>query len=139
MVTQGHTSAVSTIRCIFIRWKCSEITFDLDPDEGLDFADVIAAAKVVKAKLDGLGLTSFVKTTGGKGLHVVVPIKTDARSRVTWDQAKAFAKAVSELIRRASAPPKGLKKKGQLWVFPMTPGATKVTAKQIKDMIDALD
>lgn len=50
-----------------------------------------------------------------------------------------LSQAVSELIRRASAPPKGLKKKGQLWVFPMTPGATKVTAKQIKDMIDALD
>ncbi|MDP1913689.1 DNA ligase D [Brevundimonas sp.] len=76
-----------------------QITFDLDPDEGLDFADVIAAAKVVKAKLESLGLTSFVKTTGGKGLHVVVPIKTDARSRVEWEQAKAFAKAVSELIR----------------------------------------
>ncbi|GLS01757.1 ATP-dependent DNA ligase [Brevundimonas denitrificans] len=76
-----------------------QITFDLDPDEGLDFADVIAAAKVVKAKLESLGLTSFVKTTGGKGLHVVVPIRTDARSRVSWDQAKAFAKAVSELIR----------------------------------------
>ncbi len=80
-----------------------QITFDLDPDEGLDFADVIAAAKVVKAKLESIGLTSFVKTTGGKGLHVVVPIKADARSRVEWDQAKAFAKAVSELIR-ADAP-----------------------------------
>lgn len=80
-----------------------QITFDLDPDEGLDFADVIAAAKVVKAKLESLGLTAFVKTTGGKGLHVVVPIKADARSRVDWDQAKAFAKAVSELIR-ADAP-----------------------------------
>ncbi|TAJ67471.1 DNA ligase D [Brevundimonas sp.] len=80
-----------------------QITFDLDPDEGLDFADVIAAAKVVKVKLEGLGLTPFVKTTGGKGLHVVVPIKADARSRVEWDQAKAFAKAVSELVR-ADAP-----------------------------------
>jgi bifunctional non-homologous end joining protein LigD len=80
-----------------------QITFDLDPDEGLDFNDVIAAAKVVKAKLESLGLTPFVKTTGGKGLHVVVPIKADARSRIEWDQAKAFAKAVSELIR-ADAP-----------------------------------
>ena len=80
-----------------------QITFDLDPDEGLDFAHVIAAARVVKARLEGLGLTPFVKTTGGKGLHVVVPIKADARSRVTWDQAKAFAKAVSERIR-ADAP-----------------------------------
>jgi len=80
-----------------------QITFDLDPDEGLDFGDVIAAAKVVKAKLESLGLPSFVKTTGGKGLHVVVPIKADARSAVSWDQAKAFARAVSELVR-ADAP-----------------------------------
>jgi len=92
-------------------WGCApgdpetpeQITFDLDPDVGLDFADVIAASKVVKSKLEALGLTPFVKTTGGKGLHVVVPIRSDARSRVTWDQNKAFAKAVSEAIR-AEAP-----------------------------------
>ena len=78
-----------------------QITFDLDPDEDLDFADVIAASNVVKAKLEKLGLTPFVKTTGGKGLHVVVPIKTDARSAVTWEQNKAFAKVVSEAIRAA--------------------------------------
>ena len=92
-------------------WGCApgepeipdQITFDLDPDEGLDFNDVISAARVVKAKLETLGLNPFVKTTGGKGLHVVVPIRTDARSRITWDQNKAFAKAVSEAIR-ADAP-----------------------------------
>ncbi len=75
-----------------------QITFDLDPDEGLDFADVIAGAKAVKAKLETLGLPPFIKTTGGKGLHVVVPIAADARRKVTWDQAKAFAKAVSEAV-----------------------------------------
>ena len=88
-------------------WGCApgqpevpdQITFDLDPDEGLDFSDVIAAAKVVRKKLEALGLVPFVKTTGGKGLHVVAPIKTDAGSRVAWDQNKAFAKAVSEAIR----------------------------------------
>ncbi|WP_309628837.1 DNA ligase D [Brevundimonas sp.] len=88
-------------------WGCApgdpetpdQITFDLDPDEGLDFADVIAAAKAMKVRLEGLGLNPFCKTTGGKGLHVVVPIKTDARSRIEWDQCKAFAKAVSEQVR----------------------------------------
>ena len=80
-----------------------QITFDLDPDEGLDFAAVIAAANTVKAKLQSLGLTPFIKTTGGKGLHLVAPIASDARRKVTWEQAKAFAKAVSEAIR-ADAP-----------------------------------
>jgi len=80
-----------------------QITFDLDPDVGLGFDDVIAASLVVKAKLETLGLKPFVKTTGGKGLHVVAPIRADGRSRVTWEQNKAFAKAVSEAIR-AEAP-----------------------------------
>src|SRR5690606_23471478 len=80
-----------------------QITFDLDPDEGLNFDDVIAAALVVRAKLEALGLNPFVKTTGGKGLHLVVPIRADGRSRVTWDQNKAFAKAVSDAIK-AEAP-----------------------------------
>lgn len=76
-----------------------QITFDLDPDVGLDFDAVIAAAKTMKVRLEKMGLHPFCKTTGGKGLHVVVPIKADARSRVEWDQAKAFAKAVSEQVR----------------------------------------
>lgn len=76
-----------------------QITFDLDPDVGLDFDDVIAASLVVRAKLEALGLNPFVKTTGGKGLHLVVPIRADGRSRVSWDQNKAFAKAVSEAIK----------------------------------------
>ena len=77
-----------------------QITFDLDPDEGLDFDDVIAAAKTMKKELEGLGLNPFVKTTGGKGLHVVVPILADGRSRIEWDQCKAFAKEVCEIVRR---------------------------------------
>jgi bifunctional non-homologous end joining protein LigD len=79
-----------------------QITFDLDPDAGLDFDAVIAGAKTVKAKLETLGLPSFIKTTGGKGLHVVVPIAADARRRVTWDQAKGFAKAVSAAVCAAA-------------------------------------
>lgn len=88
-------------------WGCApgdpetpdQITFDLDPDEGLSFDDVIAAARLLKPRLEALGLTPFVKTTGGKGLHVVTPIRTNARSRVDWDQAKAFARAAAEAMK----------------------------------------
>jgi hypothetical protein len=59
----------------------------------------------------------------------------------TYAKARSLplGKAVSELIRRASAPPMTLKKKAQLWVIPATPGAPKVSSEQIKAVIDALD
>ena len=67
------------------------IIFDLDPAEGLGFDAVVRAAHEVRDRLAGIGLTSFVKTTGGKGLHGVVPIEP-----VTpWPAAKAFAKSLS--------------------------------------------
>ena len=70
------------------------IIFDLDPDEGLDFSDVIAAALEVRERLRAIGLQSFVKTTGGKGLHVVVPIEPVTE----WRSAKAFAKSFSDAM-----------------------------------------
>lgn len=78
-----------------------QVTFDLDPDTALDFGAVVEAAHAVRARLEDLGLTPFIKTTGGKGLHVVAPIRSDGRSRVDWDQCKAFAKAVAEEMRKA--------------------------------------
>lgn len=70
------------------------IIFDLDPDEGLGFLDVVRAATELRQRLGAIGLTSFVKTTGGKGLHVVLPIEP-----VTgWPAAKAFAKSFSEAM-----------------------------------------
>jgi bifunctional non-homologous end joining protein LigD len=68
--------------------------FDLDPDAGLPWREVMAAAHHVRARLDDLGLESFVKTTGGKGLHVVVPL---AR-RHDWDEVKEFSRALAEAI-----------------------------------------
>jgi bifunctional non-homologous end joining protein LigD len=72
------------------------MVFDLDPGEGMTFSDVVAAAREVRAMLDAIKLTSFLKTTGGKGLHLVVPI---AR-RYDWHEVKAFAKRAAEKLAK---------------------------------------
>lgn len=79
------------------------VIFDLDPAEGLGFDLVICAALEVRDRLNDLGLCSFVKTTGGKGLHVVVPIEPVHG----WAEVKGFAKRFSELMA-AAAPDKYL-------------------------------
>lgn len=73
------------------------IIFDLDPGEGVGFADVVSAAHAVRNALQSVGLVSFAKTTGGKGLHVVVPIER----RYEWREVKAFAKGVAEAMSAA--------------------------------------
>ena len=70
------------------------MVFDFDPDEGLPWSDLVAAVNLLKSLLDKVGLTGFVKTTGGKGLHVVVPIQPQNG----WDEIKTFAKAMVDLM-----------------------------------------
>jgi len=72
------------------RERANRLVFDLDPGPGTTFKDVIKTAHDVRKRLRRMKLTSFVKTTGGKGLHVVVPIRP-----APWGIAKTFARAVA--------------------------------------------
>ncbi len=67
------------------------LVFDFDPDERLDFAAVKLAARTMRDRLKARGLESFVMATGGKGLHVVVPLAAKA----TWDRFRRFASTMA--------------------------------------------
>jgi bifunctional non-homologous end joining protein LigD len=73
------------------------LIFDLDPGEDVPWSAVIEGALDVRAKLEEFGLRSFVKTSGGKGLHVVLPIEPS----VDWDVAKKFTQSVAEALAKA--------------------------------------
>ena len=72
------------------------LVFDFDPDDKVRFKELVTAVGLLRTLLGEMQLTGFLKTTGGKGLHVVVPI----RSTLTWDEAKAFTKAVADFLVR---------------------------------------
>jgi bifunctional non-homologous end joining protein LigD len=70
--------------------KPDRMTFDLDPGEGLPWKHMVEGAQLVRALLDELELVGFLKTSGGKGLHVVVPIKP----KLDWDAVKGLSQVI---------------------------------------------
>ena len=91
-------------------WGCKKddpetpdrLIFDLDPDPELSCDHVIASAKEVREVLEHCGFTPFVKTTGGKGIHVVVAIKGTPKKPAGWPDAKECARSVAERIAEAA-------------------------------------
>lgn len=80
------------------REHADRLVFDLDPGPGTGWRDVVIAARDVRARLAKLKLKTFLKTSGGKGLHVVLPVKP-----TPWDEAKEFCHAVASAMA-ADAP-----------------------------------
>lgn len=111
------------------------MVFDLDPSPGVVWSAMLQTTRDLRARLGKLGLNSFLRTTGGKGLHIVVPLKPAA----DWGQVRNFAQAVSEL--HAKDDPKRLttnmskaKRKGRIFIDYLrnTRGATAIASYSVR-------
>ncbi|RWE33472.1 DNA ligase D [Mesorhizobium sp.] len=97
--------------------KADRLVFDLDPDEGLDFEAVRAAAFKFRDILKSLGLTTFPMLTGGKGVHVIAPLTPQAE----WPEVKAFASGLAQAVAQTdpshfTAVLSKAKRKGRIFV-----------------------
>ena len=73
--------------------RCDRLVFDLDPGDGIGWSDIVAAAQDVRERLADIDLETFVKLSGGKGLHVVMPI-----APADWDTTKTFVQAFAQAM-----------------------------------------
>jgi bifunctional non-homologous end joining protein LigD len=74
----------------------TQLIFDLDPAADVEWPRVVQGARCVRSLLEKLGLASFVRTTGGKGLHVVVPLKPAC----AWDKVKQFSHGFADTLAK---------------------------------------
>lgn len=107
----GWCSHVETLE------RPDRMVFDLDPDEALDFAQVRKAALDLRGHLSGMGLVSFAMLSGGKGVHIVVPL----RPGHDWDTHKDFSRRLAEAMGQAEpellvASMSKAKRKGRIFI-----------------------
>jgi bifunctional non-homologous end joining protein LigD len=122
----------STIRALE---QPDQIIFDLDPDPSVSWDQVLAASEVVKNELDQLGLKAFVKVTGGKGIHFVVPIKPE----LEWPEVKRFCEVFAKGLAKKhpqqfTAVLSKKERKGRVFIDYLRNGrgATAVTAYSVR-------
>ena len=115
--------------------KPDRMIFDLDPDPAVPWREVMAAAHALRERLEDLGLDCFLKTSGGKGVHVMVPL---AR-RHDWDEVKEFSRAVAEQFaeeepRRFIAKASKKERAGRIYIDYLrnAEGATAVAAYSLR-------
>jgi bifunctional non-homologous end joining protein LigD len=129
----GILSAVQNGAVEFHTWGASvpdpkhpdRITMDLDPGPGVKWSELAEATRLTRTLLEKLGLKCFLKTTGGKGLHVVAPLEP----RLPWDEVKEFTRLVAEFLVRAEpglfiANMSKAKRKGRVFVDYLRNGET---------------